>query len=76
MTSEFIATTEKINKKGQKYYTQVFTKMNVDNEGNFTEEITWQGRARKTDYEWCLEISKTQPERFVSNDYGTLIITN
>ena len=50
--------------------------MDMDNEGNFTEEITWKGRAKKEDYEWCKMIAETQPQRLVMNERGILMITN
>ena len=73
---EFITTTEKTDKRGNKYYTQEFKKMEMDNEGNFTEEITWTGRCKKEDFEWCKMIAKEQPARLVMNERGTLIIKN
>ena len=71
---EFITTTEKTDKRGNKYYTQEFSIANWDYENNFTEEIIWKGRAKKEDYEWCKMIAKTQPQRLVMNEMGILTI--
>ena len=73
---EFITTTTKTDKRGNKYYTQEFKKMDMDNNGNFSEEITWKGRARKKDYEWCKMIAETQPKRMVMNEGSILTIIN
>jgi hypothetical protein len=73
---EFITTTTHTNKNGHNYYTQVFTTMNVDNECNFKEVVTWKGKAKKEDFEWCKMIAETQPERLVMNENNILVIKN
>jgi len=37
---EFITTTEKTDKRGNKYYTQEFKKMDMDNEGRTAKQIS------------------------------------
>lgn len=73
---EFITTTERTDKRGNKYYTQEIKKMGMDSEGKFTEEITWKGRVKKEDFEWCNMIAKEQPNRLIMNERGILMITN
>jgi hypothetical protein len=73
---EFITTIEKTDKRGNKYYVQDYKKMNMDHDGNITEEIIWSGRVKKEDFEWCEMIAKDQPKRLVLKEDRILIITN
>lgn len=73
---EFITTYTRTNKNGNTYYYQEFKKMDVDNDGNWMEEITWTGIARKEDYDWCMMIATEQPDRLIMNDGNILVIKN
>jgi hypothetical protein len=75
MKNQYITTSEKTNKNGKKYYTQVITDNEMDNDCNFIETIVWSGRVAKAVWNEVLQSTRIVSDATYSNE-RVIIVDN